>query len=292
MDKAIFNVLSIQEFLAVKNDIKLVMRRGVEKGNIDIIKRKVEKEKMCLLLKTVDTSRLVNKNQISHQKSIVAYISKSMELAKQAYKAEKKGDQITFGRLLNYPECCVDFYQYKIPQPTGDEFSFVLHTFSNTNGKPSFYTNNIFNFQTRAPTKHKLNILNSFKDVLGERIRHFLISHIPCSFRCKESIRIGREIFKLLKKENKRFARDIVSDLRKIFLVLDDFNWVSFDGKLNRNSISFRKAYPFLALHPEEKFIRGNKVIVNSDKIKILKDGNLLHEIRKPNKNFGVLDFS
>lgn len=284
--------VSIQEFLAVKNDIRSVIRQGLEKEIIETIKRRVKKEKMCILIKNLDTRRVVNKNQISHQKGIVAYISKSMELAKQAHKAEKEGNQISFGRLLGYPECCIDFYQHKILHPTGNEFSFVLHTFSNTNGKPSFYTNNIFNFQTRVPTQYKLKILNSFGKVLGERVRHFLVSHIPCSYNCKESIRIGKEILKLLKNEDNQFARDVVSNLKKIFLVIDDFNWVSFDGEVNGSSICCRAAEPLLTLYPRDKFIQGSKVIVDSDKIKIFKDGNLLHEIRNPDKNVGILDFS
>jgi len=292
MNRSIFEILSIQEFLAVKNDIRPVMRQGLEKESIDTIKRKVEKEKMCLLLKTLDIPRLVNKNQIFKERNIVAYISKSMELAKQTYRADIESDDKNFGRLLGYPECCVDFYQHKIPHPTGDEFSFVLHTFSNTNDKSSFYTNNIFNFQSRLPTKHKLDIFDSFKEMLEERIRLFLISHIPCSYRCKESIRIGSEILKLLENENQQFAGNVVSFLRKTFLVLDDFNWVSFDGKVNGNSICYRTAKPFLTLYPPDKFIQGNKVIVDSNEIKIFKDGDLLHEIRKPDKNFGILDFS
>ena len=153
VSKQIFDILDLQEFLAVKNDIRPVMRQGLEKESIDAIKRKVEKEKMRVLLKTVDIPRSVNKNRIFHKKNIVAYISKSMELAKETYKAEKENDDKNFGKLLGYPECCVDFYQHVIPHPTGDEFSFVLHTFSNTNGKPLFYTNNIFNFQTTQFSK-------------------------------------------------------------------------------------------------------------------------------------------
>lgn len=293
MNRSIFNILSIQEFLAVKNDIKPVMRGGgIRKEHAEIIRQELKKEKMRVLVKTLDIPRLVDKNQFFHEKHIMLYISKSMELARQAYKAEKEGDQISFGRLLGYPECCVDFYQHKIPNPVDDEFSFVLNTLSNTNGKPSFYTNNIFNFQTRAPTKHRLDIFNNFSSLLGERTKHFLVSHIPCSYRCKESIRIGREILKLIKNEDQQFARDIVSDIRKTFLVMDDFNFISFDGKVDGNSICYRTAEPLLTLYPSDKFIQGNKVIVGSNEIKIFNDGDLLHKIRKSVENARILDFS
>lgn len=292
MNIPIFKIPNIQEFLAVKNDIKLVMRQGLRKEFIEFVKKKAEKEKMCILIKNIDIRRLENKSCIHHQKNLVAYISKSKDMAEQAYRAEKKNDIMRLGRLLGYPKCCVEFYQHGIPQPTGDGFSFILYTLSNTHGKPSFYTNNIFNYQTRVPTKHKLEIFNSFKGMLGRTEKHFLISHVPCSYRCKESIGIGKEVLKLVENENKKFARDIVSDLKKIFLVINDFNWVSFDGKLKGNSIHYLKSKPFLSDYPGENFIKGNKVIAKRDRIKILKDGNLLHEIKNLDKNARILDFS
>ena len=283
--------ISSQEFLALKNDIKPVIRQGIEKGDVNILGKLLKKEKMCILPKTLDIPRSVNEHPISHKKSIVAYISKSMKLARDAYHADKENDQLTLGKLLGYPECCVNFYQYKIPHPTGDDFSFVLHTFHKTEGKPSFYTNNIFNLQTRVNTAYKLKIFNRFKNILGNQAKYFLISHLPCSYRCKESMKTGKKILKFLKEEDREFAKNVVYSLKKIFLVMDDFNFISFDGRANGNSIYYQAANPFLTACPSDKFTRGNKVIVDGNEIKILKDGDLLHKAGIPIGNAKILDF-
>jgi hypothetical protein len=292
MEVFIFNTLSIQEYLAVKHGIKPVMRQGIDAKDLETLRQKVESENLSLLTKTLDISRRINQKQKMTDKILVAYISKSMKLAKQTHKAEMGQDDKRFGELLGYPECCVSFYQDKIPHPTDDKFSFTLHTLSNTKGKPSFFTNNIFNFQTKVGTKHKLDTFNVYKNLLGDRLNHFLISHIPCSYRCKESIGLGKERLKILEEEYKEFTKRLVSDIRKTFLVMDDFNWVSFDGKADGNSIRYRKAEPFLASHDGNKFVRGNRVVIEGKEIEILKDEKLLHKISNLSNGPKVADFS
>jgi hypothetical protein len=288
----LYSYFPVQEILAVKNDIKPVIRQGILEEHVPKIKKHLESEKMRIFVKSIDLPRLINKNRIFYQKEIIAYISKSLKTAKLAYKSEKQNDQLNLGKFLGYPECCIDFYQNKIPQPTGDEFSFNLFTFSYTNGKPSFYTNNIFNFQTKINTKHRLDIFNSFKNDMRNQLKHFLISHIPCSYRCKESIGIGKEILKLLKNEDKQFAKDIISGIKKIFLVIDDFNWVSFEGNTKGNSIFYNSCEIFTTSYKLKKLTYGNNIIFDGNKIKILKDLDVLGEIKNYDKNAKILDFS
>ncbi len=278
--------IKVQEFLAVREGIKPVLIAGINMKFINQIRELCKKHKLHLLVKNLDFHRTAS------DKSTVAYISKSRNLAKQVYEAEADIDDRKLGKLLGYPECCTNCFKNETSRLVNDKFSFVLHTFSKTKGKPSFYANNVFNFESRLGNANKLSIFNKNIVILGKYPHYFLISHIPCSYKCKESVRMGEEILKLLENEDQQLAKNIISALKKPFLVIDDFNWVSFDGKVDKNSIRYHKAEPFLTLYPKDKFIQGNKVIVDSDKIKIFKDENLLHEIRKPVKNARIIDFS
>lgn len=94
-----------QELLAVKEGIKPVMRTGL--GSNYAIKNKLTE--FC---KEFNLHMVIKSFTSIHGEEFenIVYVSKSKELTKQAYEAEKGRDVKKLGELLGYPECCVNFY--------------------------------------------------------------------------------------------------------------------------------------------------------------------------------------
>jgi len=124
----------------------------------------------------------------------------------------------------------------------------------------------------------------------------YLISHIPCSFNCKESIKTEKDILKVLKIEAPDFAEKTVNALKKVFLFFDDFNWVVFDGKVKNNELKDYKVLPYKSLIPKEKIKlikEGNKIKIFNDEVLIIKDDETLLKIPKREKYDGIfIDFN
>jgi hypothetical protein len=124
-----------------------------------------------------------------------------------------------------------------------------------------------------------------------------LIKHIPCSFDCKESIKIGKITLKILRKEMPQLAEEIVYALKRPVLYFDYFNWIVFDGEVNnKNELEYSQVLPYKSLFPKEKVDivkRGNSLRVFDDKIIVSKNEDILLEIPKEEKYGGILiDFS
>ena len=282
-----FCFLNEQEFLAVREGIKPVMRQTVtRKLSVKKVKNMCKKNNLHTVIKSMNVWS-PDQQPVYH-----IFISKSSKLAKEAYQANKKMDSRKLGELLGYPECCIDnFIKLKNTNP---DCQFILHSFFQTKTKPRFYANDILNFSIR-------------KFFIGRRINqanenfiptnHFLISHIPCSYDCKESIKMGRNVLKILIKESNEHAKKIAYALKKPFLVFDDFNWVVFDGnaKSKEKAIEYKKILATESSYPENKlkmFMRGDTIKINDENITILKDDEILNTIGKDNTSQGiVIDF-
>ena len=288
------NISRSQEFLSLREDIKPVMRKNLESSTSNYM----TKSSLNQLCKKYGFQFLIkNFNNIRGEKfKNVVYISKSKELARQAYEAEKNIDVKKLGELLGYPECCVKFYDnyYRLLArkiKKNENFSFVKLILNETESKPKFYLNNIFNFQSRIFDKilryEKLLSMNK------EINRFHIISHVPCSYDCKESIKIAKRILKIMKTEIPRLREDIIIALKRPFLFFDDFKWVAFDGFVGGNKIVYDRVAPYRSLYPHNKFNKGDKLRVEDKEIFILKNGKIIHKIRKKGKSDGIIiDFT
>lgn len=105
-------------------------------------------------------------------------------------KAWEKQDNGAIAHLLGYPSCCIDFFQkYWIEQ------KFVDTTWLMFEDKVNWAGQTPFNEITLKDINPENNILFRW---LGIR----LVSHLPCSFLCKETRRIAEENKEILRKLN------------------------------------------------------------------------------------------
>jgi len=280
--------IQVQELLAVKHGIKPLLRTVIQPENVKSVKMICKEKGLSSMIKSFN--QLYGADLVSPINII--YISKSKDLLRKAYLSEKSEDRRLIGELLGYPPCCVEFFSEALKN---GKFPYPVKTYLKTEGKPSFLVNNIFKMESRLGSK-ELEIFQ--KDIdFANRIHHlFLISHIPCSYTCKKSIKIGRKILALLKREEPELAKEIVFTLKKPLLFFDDLNWVIFDGKVNGNSINYTSVLPPLSLMQESlvnKFRAGDKIKVGKEIVEIFKNNERIHIIKKKHEHEGILfDFS
>jgi len=223
---------------------------------------------------------------------VCAYFSLSKELAQKAYKAEKNEDRLKFGKLLGYPDCCIKDFIKNLDK----EKDYTILSYKNTKGKTSFFCNNIFNFDSKLDSKNTLKIFEDNYKLFNKFNNLFLIRHVPCSFDCKESIKIGKKTLEILKKEMPEFTEKIVNAIKRPILYFDYFNWIVFDGEVNGNELKYNQVLPHESLfqkHKIKKIKEGNKLVVSDNKIDIFKNNKILFEIKKEDKFKGIIfDFN
>ncbi len=124
---------------------------------------------LCIIKKNIEKIHGFS----NHPKEYI-FVSRNERLAEQAYKLWVGNEPKKLGKMLGYPDCCVDFYiknylKEKIPTPK-DLLS--------KSKKPSFYTNNIFNFSSRLSLKGgEIEIFSKNKSIF-ENHRTYILSHM------------------------------------------------------------------------------------------------------------------
>lgn len=87
-------------------------------------------------------------------------------------------------------------------------------------------------------------------------------------------------------------AKEITTALKQPVLYFDYFNWLVFNGKAEGNKLFYNQILPYRSFFPEEKATaikKGNRLIVDDEKISIFKGKTLIAKINKENQYKGVL---
>jgi hypothetical protein len=105
-------------------------------------------------------------------------------------------------------------------------------------------------------------------------------------------VKLGRGILKILKKNNPAFANKILTTIKKPLIFFDDFNWLFFEGRVRNKQLEYTGVLPNRSLVSGqifEKIKEGNKIEVFDDKMCVLRNGEIIHEINKENKYRGII---
>jgi hypothetical protein len=133
------------------------------------------------------------------------YISKSTKLCDELKYYDEKDDKIT-GRLLGYPDCCVNFYLDLTKNKNRQNIDFVLESYIKTQKKFDFRINNLREWCG------------------GLQIDYSLIDFFPCSYGCKEAVKYANNLFEYIKKIDKKQASNIKKQLTKPIIYYDNKN--------------------------------------------------------------------
>lgn len=221
-----FHITQKIEFCNLILRKKRLVRTSVEKSNENHFLKEIDK----LNLKFVTTpERLMNvKKKVwfnSGRSMNYVYISKDENIAKKGASLEM--DLITtesliqIGELFGYPSCCVE--------------SLNIHLFSQ----------NIFPYPLliyKKTTEHDYRLNNLFHECLIKP-NFTLISHFPCTYICKESIKIAENnirIVDFLEGSDKR--KEYLQLLKRNFLYKDLHNVKVLNKKSTPNILEINES--------------------------------------------------
>jgi His-Xaa-Ser system radical SAM maturase HxsC len=266
---------SLPDIIAVKKGIKPVARLSCRtKEGYNRIKKLCERDS----LKIMHSDKTINSQYYLYLSRCEELIRKAMD-ADTSFQSDKLADSdridkaFKFGRLLGYPECCVNYYT----EHMADYASDYPQRF-NPPTKISFYLN---------------NILNSVSN-------HYLSFHCACSYNCRETLKYNRGILSSIEEEEPLFAQELRIHLKKPFLMFFDLNlhlnvsWDNrrgfmFDGKLENGVLTYSNVYYIKTNYPEtiqgydynlgllfEKLKQGSKIRFVNNSIEIYKDNGII----------------
>lgn len=252
------------DFLAVTRGIKPVSRIGAVPMGLQKIIESCKKH--GIKYKKVDQAVYSSSEKIS-----LIYISRSEKLIQQAAEAERKGNREKVGELFGYPECCTDFFIKNLfSEKRKDNEGYLIQSIFKNSSKPfPYYTNTIFNDSSKGNT----NLIRSetFFQALGRYCLYF-IPHHPCSFNCKKSINIGKDIRKIFLQEIPEYCKSLDYWLKKPAIVFDDNHFCAFEGEKKDKTLCYTKIIPelsFLKSEEKELISAGNKIIEENGVLKV-----------------------
>ena len=180
-----------QEILLLQNDVKDVVRHGFYQEQLPRIKKYCQEKNLHFVqskfkVLLVDNSSYSNKGLRVPENDkrsgiFFTYISKDEEKSYLAAYYELMGNDKDLGKILGYPECCINFF---------------AQNFSAKNPNPQ-----------HLPTNAWTNLTKREQDAV-------LISHFPCSSDCQQSINIARNNTNVLMNHDKEHTRELLTKLK------------------------------------------------------------------------------
>jgi len=185
-------------------------------------------------------------------------------------------DHLRFGQALGFPKCCITFFS---KYNNWDLYSHPFESYKSTLNKDidvfgSYYCNNFLMDHT-----------------------FFYIHHLPCSYRCEETIKLAKEVENKLLEVEPEFVKITKKLLMMPLLVIGERNFIIFDGLKKGNQIEYKTSeYISNIAKPEEmidfygEVCQGNRIVESENKIYIMKDDCLIKKIKK-NKSWFLIGF-
>ena len=278
MIKTLFEIseltdLSTQELVAVTHDIKPAMAalRNFEGYSLEFINKMNKVSRLC---KSLDLSFAVSNCKFivnsprgifkmislkdKREGKIVYGIAKNKEDAVEAvnlyYKKMKDSkDSRAFGKLMGYPDCCLDFGDYLCNSDKGN-FGFKNPGLESIkNSKEFAWQLNVFTYP--------------------------MISHFPCSLTCRKSIEYVDKLFKCLDSLDIDYSdkyRRYLKEPASLYWTCADMILLygDFKGDLSNSEMAYTKIEPMLT--SEEFYQENDQNFINSLKsiLEKVKEGN------------------
>lgn len=272
---------------------------GVAFGNRPSILRSLDQPTVKILKRTFPFLEFISGGQtlnpMSNLNSLELYgISKNKEIAKDLIIAQRERDHYEIGKLLGYPECCIKKWMNRKYRPWSKE---AIAESCDISKDYYFQNNNIYNFSSRLGPRREHLKMQKECIKMNQRLKINLtqiqfISHVPCSYDCKGSLAIGHQTYDLLLDFSPWLAKRLKQVLIRPMLVFDLFSWVAFDGIGKDNCLDYKKiVYPRSLVDEKiiKKISQGCRLEVGDEEIKIYKNNKTIQEIKKQDKNDGIL---
>ena len=242
------------EYISLKYDLKPAVRMWIDKIGFENLRRMCKEDNFKFKWRIYKNKYLL-------------YIAKSKNILERIYNLEKKyflenkkvnpnkifikNLHMKIGKLLGYPTCCSTFFA---ENSTLSNTERIKLAYCSSKMPIKFYMNNLH-----------YNVHYSFYRILD---------YFCCSYSCKESEKLCKEKYKILKMENLQEARKIKFILSLPTFFFDQKHTILFVGKFKNNCLRYKKILTPDSFLPK-KIKYENKFFRNF--IKILKMHNQLH---------------
>ena len=213
----------INKILLPKETVKLLVQNLPEFIAVDNGLKKMAKLEIPLLeinagsLDFLDGKKMFFRILNIHSENCIIISKDSMMLDEFEAITRSKGNLdasgITsrYGRILGYPECCVENFSKNFRGFNPD----IIRNMKNSSERCSFLLNNFFPMS--------------------------LISHYPCNYFCSPSLSYAKNLLDLMKSENSLFLQYILWGLKLPMIVFDEKNLIFFEGELDGNLIGYSR---------------------------------------------------
>ncbi len=215
--EAFQSMIKTIEVLSVIENQKKVVRIALHEDRIDTVKKFVSNNSLSIALSDFKvklafsgdySSKGIQNKDEGHN---FVYVSKDLNECLKAKEFESQNDHLNLGKILGYPDCCIDFFAKNFETESKLHNDFVIpawkNSIKNTIGdvKESFFPKEI-------------NIFVRYFDVA-------LISHCPHSFECAQSLKIAKSRFEMIKKlsPDMNMVNQIL-ELINSYVIYDDGN--------------------------------------------------------------------
>lgn len=223
--------------------------------------------------------------KIRRKKVCFIYIAKSKDLVKKAKKyhftkdtKNSKDYNLKFYKLLAYPQCCVENFFKVTKNKNTDSPIELLHL-----------------REQKSSSKIGCNFhINPF---LWKYTNSYLISHIPCSLRCKSSIKYAKEVLGAISEEDEIFSKKLEYTLKCPVLyweieegeeqhktghiTFENQRGIIFNGAFKNNELIYSDILPLGEIQNDilKKFKSGDSIKKTKDKILISKNRKVINII-------------
>lgn len=184
--KQIFGSYSkAQEILLLLKDAKPVVRQGFYDNELKQVESFCKRNNLFLAESKfkvkLEEKGFSNRGIRSKNGMKLVYISKDEKAAYLATLAEQTNNHRLLGKLLGYPDCCIDFF---------------MNNFSKDNPNP------------------QLTSTNPYTNINRRHEDKTILSHFPCSSDCKASITLAKSYLKEIESHDKKYADSLIASLQ------------------------------------------------------------------------------
>ena len=191
-------------------------------------------------------------NDVNSNGDYFLYIADNLKKAKAAREKEEAEKEFEFGENLGIPPCCAQFYVDHADEAFKKQNDFVLFVLEKTNSNPPY---------------------NYWNNYIAQYFGYSLLSFFPCSFDCKESIKVSKQIFNILHKIYPGFANKFLFYHKQNILYTEYRGIYLFEKSPLLSGII---SYDNSKIHSTIKNSSLGKTIFDCDKIKIVKKNHCI----------------
>jgi hypothetical protein len=198
---------------------------------------------------------------LSKSKRLLSYGMWYPVIIKDRVMFQPRADLLSYGHILGYPECCIKFFR---KYNDWQKYNYLYQIYKNSKRDKGYHF---------------------YCNPLLKEIVYSYIYHMPCSFCCKETIKLVNRLHRDIKKREPEFAAVIDRYLKLPFLVFYESKIYAFEGRITgKDEIRYSKVY-FTSLNEsnnlyEKLLSQGNRLKLLGRDIVIYKNTSIIDTIR------------